>query len=253
MFQVRVDQFEGPLDLLLFFIQRDELDIYDIPIASIADEFLEYVRVLEQIDLDGVGDFLYMAAILINIKARVLLPSQEVDEEGDPIDPRTELVTRLLEYVRYKEAAEQLTTQLEARAQIFTRGDASSPAINAATGLEAVRQGSVFDLISALKRVLSTATDEPEHQIEGESYSIEEQQTFIVSELKIHRRQSFVQLVKRRSKAFIITTFLAVLELARNGVLEIAIMGEAEDFELIASQPIEEPADTVIVGETEKQ
>ena len=253
MFQVRVDQFEGPLDLLLFFIQRDELDIYDIPIASIADEFLEYVRVLEQIDLDGVGDFLYMAAILINIKARVLLPSQEVDAEGEPVDPRTELVTRLLEYVRYKEAAEQLTTQLDLRAQLFTRGDASAPSINISTGLEAVKQGSVFDLISALKRVLSTADDEPEHHIEGESYSIEEQQSYIVAQLKLHGRQSFVRLVERRSKAFIITTFLAVLELSRNGVVEIRVMGEAEDFELVPIQSTELDTDSVEVSKTEIQ
>src|SRR5690606_7366513 len=100
-------------DLLLFFIQRDELDVHDIPVASIADEYLSYVRVMEQIDLDGVGDFLYLAAMLIQIKARLLLPTTEVDEDGEPIDPRAELVERLLEYIRYKEAAADLGTRLE--------------------------------------------------------------------------------------------------------------------------------------------
>lgn len=247
MFQVHVDQFEGPLDLLLFFIQRDELDIYDIPIADIADEFLDYVRVLEQIDLDGVGDFLYMAAILINIKARMLLPSTEVDEEGEPIDPRTELVTRLLEYVRYKEAAEQLKEQLSQRSELFTRGEASAPGIELGKGLDSIKQGSVFDLISALKRVLSTAEEEPLHDVENESYTIEEQQSYVLSRIN-EGPVSFVKMVSRRSKAFIITTFLAVLELARSGSVEIKIVGDALDFELeatgIPADPEEATSDT---------
>ena len=111
MYRIRLQEFEGPLDLLLFFIQRDELDIYDIPIAQITDEFLGYVRLIEEIDLDGVADFIYMAALLIHIKARMLLPRPDLDEEGEPIDPRQELVERLLEYVRYKEAAEELAVQ----------------------------------------------------------------------------------------------------------------------------------------------
>src|SRR5690625_568104 len=109
MYRVHIEDFEGPLDLLLFFIRRDELDIFNIPIARSADEYLSYVRVLEQVDLDAVGEFLYMAAMLINIKARMLLPTPELDEEGEPIDPRRELVERLLEYVRFKEASQRLT------------------------------------------------------------------------------------------------------------------------------------------------
>lgn len=241
MFQVHVDQFEGPLDLLLFFIQRDELDIYDIPIANIADEFLDYVRVLEQIDLDGVGDFLYMAAILINIKARMLLPTTEVDEEGEPVDPRTELVTRLLEYVRYKEAAEHLKEQLSQRSEMFTRGEASAPGIEIGQGLDSIKQGSVFDLISALKRVLSTAEEETLHDVENESYTIEEQQAFIIERIKGNGSVSFVKMVSRRSKAFIITTFLAVLELARSGSVAIKIVGDALDFELVAQEVKPEP------------
>ncbi len=255
MFQVNVDQFEGPLDLLLFFIQRDELDIYDIPIANIADEFLDYVRVLEQIDLDGVGDFLYMAAILINIKARMLLPVTEVDDEGEPVDPRTELVTRLLEYVRYKEAAEQLSEQMAERSDIFTRGEASAPGIEIGQGLDSIKQGSVFDLISALKRVLSTVEEETQHEIENESYTIEEQQEFIVQRLAAGHPVSFVQMVRSRSKAFIITTFLAVLELARGGSVVITIVGDALDFELQYHEESahDKPADVEILDQADAQ
>ena len=122
MYRIKLNQFEGPLDLLLFFIRRDELDIYEIPISSIADEFLEYVRLLQEVDLDVAGDFVYFAAVLVNVKARMLLPSPEVNEDGDPIDPRQELVDRLLEYVRFKEASAELHVLADRRAEQFTRG-----------------------------------------------------------------------------------------------------------------------------------
>ncbi len=232
MYRVQLDQFQGPLDLLLFFIQRDELDIYDIPIAQIADEFLDYVRVLEQIDLDGVGDFLYMAAVLINIKARMLLPSPEVDEEGEPIDPRTELVERLLEYVRFKEAAAGLSGQFERRMDLFTRGEASGEDAFRVDAPPVVEDASIFDLISALRRVLTEAEDDPQHEIETEVYTIDLQRDYIREQLQGDLRRSFVELVARRSKAFIVTTFLAVLEMARIGEIVISMAGGADDFYL---------------------
>jgi segregation and condensation protein A len=232
MYRVRLDQFQGPLDLLLFFIQRDELDIYDIPIAQIADEFLEYVRVLEEIDLDGVGDFLYMAAVLINIKARMLLPSQEVDEEGEPIDPRAELVERLLEYVRFKEAASGLSDQYDRRQELFTRGEASGESAFRVDAPPVVEDASIFDLISALRRVLTEAEEEAQHEIEVETYTIELQREYIEGRLTTEGRCSFVDLVTKRSKSFIVTTFLAVLEMARLGEILLTLAGGADDFYL---------------------
>lgn len=230
MYRIRLQQFEGPLDLLLFFIRRDELDIYDIPIADIADEFLQYVRYLDEIDLDGAGDFLYMASVLINIKARMLLPSQDVDEEGEPIDPRKELMERLLEYVRFKEASEKLSVQLDQRAEHFTRGRASGAEEPGKTVSEDLVDATVFDLISALKRVLAQAPDEPLHHIESEEYSVEDQQDFLRETLECGDRSSFMNLVTGRTKSFIISTFLAVLELARVGELDIFIGGDPDDF-----------------------
>ncbi len=232
MYRVRLDQFEGPLDLLLFFIQRDELDIYDIPIAQIADEFLDYVRVLEEIDLDGVGDFLYMAAVLINIKARMLLPTSEVDDEGEPIDPRAELVERLLEYVRFKEAASGLSEQFELRADLFTRGEASGETAFKVDAPPVVEEASIFDLIAALRRILTEAGEEARHEIEAETYSIEDQRDYVREHLTVASRQSFVDLVSGRSKRFIVTTFLAILEMARLGELVISVVGGADDFYL---------------------
>jgi segregation and condensation protein A len=228
-YRVSLDQFEGPLDLLLFFIQRDELDIHDIPVARIADEFLEYVRILEQVDLDGAADFMYMAALLINIKARMLLPSTEVDEDGEPVDPRAELVERLVEYVRYREAAVALAEQFDRRSELFTKGDASHQPEpeREETSLESA---SVFDLISALRRVLTEADDASAHEVAAEEYSIEQQANFVRTMLGGAEPVSFVTLVRGRSKPFIITTFLAILEMARQGHLAVKVTATAEDF-----------------------
>jgi len=230
MYKVRLQQFEGPLDLLLFFLRRDELDIHDIPIASIADEFLEYVKYMEEVDLDGVGDFLYMAAVLISIKAKMLLPSQEMDDEGDPIDPRQELVERLLEYIRFKEATETLVQKYEERSLHFNRGAASSVDPDLKKGQEDLVEATVFDLMLALKRVLTSAPDEIYHEIETESYTLQDQRTFLKSELKIGERRSFVELATGHSKPFIITTFLSILEMARLQEIDIFIANEPNDF-----------------------
>lgn len=253
MYRISLQDFEGPLDLLLFFIRRDELDIFNIPIAQIADEYLEYVRVLENIDLDSVGDFLYMAALLINIKARMLLPKQDLDEEGEPIDPRKELVERLLEYVRYKEASANLSELHEDRSERFTRGRASSEREHWEDRAEVSYDVSVFDLISALKRILTEAPEEPEHAVAREEYHVEEQQEFILALLEEHKKVSFSSTVGRRSKAFIITTFLAVLELARQQRVWLLLPDEEPvDFYLEEREPPEAddeaPAENGIIG-----
>ncbi len=232
MYRVQLQQFEGPMDLLLFFIRRDEIDIYDIPIAQIADEYLAYVRLLEQVDLDGVGDFIYMAALLINIKARMLLPSQEVDEEGEPIDPRQELVERLLEYVRFKEAASRLEARHARRAEHFTRGAASSERDTLEDDHEPEVADSLYDLIAVLGDLLraSPADEEPVHEVEAHRYSVEEQQRYVFERLDTGVPAAFSELVRARTKAFVIATFLAVLELARQGHLRILLDASHRDF-----------------------
>lgn len=231
MYQINLKDFEGPLDLLLFFIRRDELDIFDIPVARIADEYLEHVRLLEEIDLDSAGEFLYMAAVLIGIKARMLLPGQEVDEDGEPVDPRRELVERLLEYVRYKEASEHLLALESERAERFTRDHVVSerdaweekPDLNA----------SVFDLVSALKRILAEAPEETLHGVAREEYSIEEQRAFLLDRLARDKNLSFAALVENRPRSFIVATFLGVLELVQAQQVHVHIAeGNPIDFYL---------------------
>jgi segregation and condensation protein A len=232
MYRVELQQFEGPMDLLLFFIKRDEIDVYDIPIARIADEYLAYVRVLEEIDLDGVGDFIYMAALLINIKARMLLPSTETDEEGEEVDPRRELVERLLEYVRFKEAADQLSTRRERRREHFTRGDAAAHREEVEEEHDVAVDASVYDLVEALGEMLQEEEEEPDptHEVEPIEHSIEDQQRYVLDRLERDPEVSFRQLVEAQSKGFVIATFLAVLELARQHYLRLQLTETRTDF-----------------------
>ena len=228
------------MDLLLFFIKRDEIDIYDIPIAQIADEYLAYVRLLEEIDLDGVGEFIYMAALLINIKARMLLPSSEVDEEGEPIDPRQELVERLMEYVRFKEAAEQLEAHHRQRAHLYTRGDAAAEQAEIEARHEAEISNSVYDLVQAVGRLLEEAEppSEPAHEVEPLEYTIDEQRRYVLDRVQGEDPVAFSALVADRSKAFIIATFLAVLEMARQRYVRILLREQQlNDFCLAPGEP----------------
>ena len=230
MYRIRLQQFEGPLDLLLFFIRRDELDIYDIPIAGITGEFLNYVRYLEEIDLDGVGDFLYMAAVLINIKTRMLLPSQEKDEKGEPLDPRRELVERLLEYIQFKEASEELVVKMDRRSEQYTRGRASGADAFGKPLADELIDATVFDLVTALRRVLTQAPEEALHEVMTEEYSVEDQQDYLRETLRVGDKSSFFTLASGKSRTFIIVTFLAVLELARMGEINIFLGSAPDDF-----------------------
>ena len=238
MYRVQLDLFEGPLDLLLFFVRRDELDIYDIPVARIADEYLEAVRTLEALDLDAAADFIYTAALLIQIKTRMLMPRPELDADGEPVDPRQELVDRLIEYVRYKEAAGLLAGRFEARQLLFPRGQAASERERFAEPAETTFRASLFDLVSALNGVLAraNAAAPPLHTIEREAYAIDEQRTYVLERLA-QGAASFVALVADKSRAFIITTFLAVLDLAQRQAISLTFGLSPEDFGLALTDP----------------
>ncbi len=229
-YRVQLQDFEGPLDLLLFFIQRDELDIHDIPIAKIADEFLEYVRLLKEVDLDKAGDFIYMAALLINLKARMLFPVQETGEEDEFQDPRRELVDRLLEYVRYKEASTKLMNMHELRSEHFTRGLEVLPGTEQFYEAEPVLRVSVFDLVSSISRLLSKPSEEPLHTVSRFMYSVEEQQVYILKEVCSKGRTAFHELMRGFSKEFVIVSFLAVLELVRRSKLKLFVHSGHELF-----------------------
>lgn len=233
MYRVQLDHFEGPLDLLLFFVRRDELDVHDIPVARIADEYLEVVRTLEHVDLDAAADFVYTAALLIQIKARMLLPRPDLDEDGEPVDPRKELVDRLLEYVRYKEAAGHLEGRFEARRQLYTRGEASAEHDRLAPPPEVTVRATVFDLVKALGTALDRVATAPPvvHAAERETFAVDVQRAWVLERVG-RGGASFQDLVAHRSKAFVITTFLAVLDLAQRQAVRLVFGLSPEDFAL---------------------
>ncbi|MEY2720090.1 MAG: Segregation and condensation protein [Bacteroidota bacterium] len=219
MYSVRLENFEGPLDLLLFFIKRDELDIYDIPIASITQEFLEYVKVLELLDLELAGEFIVMASMLVQIKAQMLLPREEKDGQLpgtiDEDDPRAELVRRLLEYKRYKEATDSLSISAENQKYVLYRQIFEAEEIHAAQS-DSYRNATLFDLLKALKRAIEKAPEKAEpHVVTRFPITVEEKSDEIMHVLKTKPAARFFELVSGLTKMHIVVTFLALLELAK--------------------------------------
>ena len=180
MYKIKLDQFEGPLDLLLFFIKRDELNIYDIPISRITREFLEYVNLIKLLDLEVAGDFILMASTLMHIKVRMLLP-REVDEKGEEIDPRADLIKALLEYKKYKEVAEDLTFFESNQRKISFRGDFSDDPKEAPPEYEILLKNiSIYDLAKAFKKAIEGIKPEVVHEIKKINISIDEQIQYIL-------------------------------------------------------------------------
>lgn len=219
MYSVRLENFEGPLDLLLFFIKRDELDIYDIPIASITQEFLEYVKVLELLDLELAGEFIVMASMLVQIKAQMLLPREEkhgvLPGTIDDDDPRAELVRRLLEYKRYREASDSLTISAENQKYVLYRQVFEAEEIHASES-GTYRNATLFDLLKALKRAIEKAPEKAEpHVVTRFPITVEEKSEEIIHILKTKSAARFFELVSGLAKMHIVVTFLALLELAK--------------------------------------
>ena len=220
-FTIKLPVFEGPFDLLLFFIERDELDIYNIPIAQITDDFLIYIRDLEAMNIDLASEFIVVAATLMRIKAKMLLPRKQIDDDGNEIDPRAELVDRLLEYKRYKDVLEDLRRMEEVRAFMNPRGYAevelkqlSEQAI-ADGGYESV---SLYRLLRVFERLMARMDEEKKtklvHTVYNYNYSIQGQREYLQTVVKKGEQADFEQIFSQLENRFhAIVTFLALLEL----------------------------------------
>ena len=211
--EIRLEIFEGPLDLLLHLIKKNEVNIADIPIATITEQYLATLELMQSLNLDVAGEFLVMAATLIHIKSRMLLPAEaeeaEEDEEGDS---REELIRRLLEYQRFKEAAQDLERQEILRRDVFIRPSANPE------GVEPIEfEGlSLFDLISALRHVLEQLPGAEVHDVTLERVSVRERMSLLLDDLHRRGKVIFESLFeKATSRIEIIVTFLAMLELVR--------------------------------------
>jgi len=235
LYKINLPKFEGPLDLLLFFIKRDELDIYDIPISQITSEFIEYVKLIEKLDLEIAGDFILMASTLMQIKARMLLP-KEVDEKGTEIDPRAELVAALLEYKRFKEMSDEFSYFEANQRKVNFRGNFELDPKEKTENVEMLLKNiSVYDLMKAFKKAIEEKPKEPIHEIVRENFTIEEQADFILDSLIFKSSLTFVELVKTlHDKIQMIVTFIAILELVRSGKIGLRESQNFNDFEIVS-------------------
>jgi len=245
-YTIKLPQFEGPFDLLLFFIERDELDIHNIPIARITDDFLEYIRQMDALNIDLASEFILVAATLMRIKARMLLPRKPVDADGNEIDPREELVAKLLEYKRYKEVLDDMRLMEEQRSQKFKKGHTSSELKKIAekalvdAELESV---TLFKLLRAFEKVMEQFADRQTitHTIVRFDYTIQDQQLYLFSKIQPGTRTAFGDIFRSlENRIHAIITFLALLEMLNDQVFHL-IQGEgANNFWLTRAEPAEE-------------
>jgi len=214
--RIHLPVFEGPLDLLLFLIKREKIDIHDIPIAPITRQYMEYLDLMRELNLDVAGEFMVMAATLIHIKSKMLVPIEPTEAEGEEeyVDPREELVRRLLEFQRYKDAAGVLHQQAQIRAAQWTRPQTVLPRFDDA-GEEMLEAG-LYDLIAAFKELLDRRRTLLAHEVEAEGPPVEQRMDELLAMIREGESLEFLELfASLQTKAEMITTFLALLELIR--------------------------------------
>jgi segregation and condensation protein A len=231
-YKVKLTDFEGPLDLLLFFIKRDELDIYDIPISKITNDFLEYLHLMATLDLEVAGDFIVMAATLMQIKVRMLLP-KEIGPDGEEEDPRAELVRRLIEYKRYKEMSVEFSKIEDEQRKVYWRKffSADPTAVVEEEEQDILKDVTLFNLIAAYKKALDLMPKKVVHEVQLVNVTIEEQMSFTLDYLRMNKEATLLQLVGHMTeKMRIIVTVIAILEMAKNKAVSISPMEGVEDI-----------------------
>lgn len=210
-YQVDLDVFSGPLDLLLYLIRKEEVDIYDIPIARITNQYLKYIELMSTLNLEVAGEFILMAATLIRIKTRLLLPHDP--DLPDEEDPRVELIQALMEYRRYKEAGEVLRERALIEEQNFVPPNPVGK-IQGRVDLEPVT--TLYDLLTAFHDVLKTRTEEPVHEVTQTEIRVEDRMRLVIQALRREEYASFARFfADSRRRLVAVVTFIALLELAR--------------------------------------
>ncbi|MEW6322078.1 MAG: segregation/condensation protein A [Acidobacteriota bacterium] len=249
--RIKLQTFEGPLDLLLHLIKKNEVNIADIPIALITEQYLEYLDLMQELNLDVAGEFLVMAATLIHIKSRMLLPRPPALEEGaDEEDPRDALVRRLLEHQRFKAAAELLHERQTLRAAQWTRPDSTIEAI-AGDAYEPELEADLFGLLEAFRKVLERARERPPLPLPPEQISIEARIEQLLERLSETEACGFEDLFEDvASRADMIVTFLALLEMIRLKLVRVFQSGQLNPIRIYrrarpkdAPHPIHDPED----------
>jgi segregation and condensation protein A len=221
-YAVKLPVFEGPLDLLLHLIRQNEVEIADIPIAQVSAQYLKYLQLMQELDLDVAGEYLVMAATLALIKSRMLLPSEGEEEESEGLDPRAELIMRLLEYERYKEVAESLSKRRLLGRDVYP---AQSLGLDPVPDGEREIEVGLFELIDAFRLVLENASSGEVHEVETETISVRDRMMYVMERLAASDSIEFNAIFETHdavpSKPLIIATFLGILELARLAALHV--------------------------------
>lgn len=255
-YKVTLDVFEGPLDLLLYLIRREELDIYDIPIEHITKEYMGFIEDARRLNLDIAGEFIVMAATLMVIKSRMLLPvSRRMSEDGgdeDWVDPRLDLVRQLIEYKKFKDAAIRLETMEAMRALSFDYGG-GRPKFEktAADAKSAIANLDIYDLLTAFREVLARATEMPQEELKGIRFSVPDTMDSVLERTRREGQVSFLTLFdpENSPKGQIIVTFLAILELLRQHRVIVYQNAAFHEITIVASKdepedkPLERPDD----------
>ena len=229
-FEIKLPLFEGPFDLMLFFIERDELDIYDIPISKITRDFLDYIHQLKKLEIEVASEFILFAATLMKIKSKMLLPRPELNAEGEEIDPREELIRHLLEYKKYKSVIGELAEMEGQQMSKFARGNVlvELKQLTPADQVDAELQDlDLYRLLTVYQKVLAKyahRSDETKHTVIQYPYTIEQQKTLVLDQLNEKPRIPFSDFIQfKPDKIFVIYTFLAILELLQLALVTIKI------------------------------
>ncbi len=216
-YEIKLDIFEGPLDLLLYLIRKNEIDIYNIPIALITEQYLEYLDMMRSLNLDLAGEYLVLAATLIHIKSRLLLPPDENEEEGgEGQDPRAELVQQLLEYQAFKEAALNLDARPLLDRDVFSRGLPAEDPAEAVEEDDAIIEVGVFELVQAFRSIIAGLDTSDDMVIDTERMSLTDRINEIMERLSEKKQVTFNELLgERMDRRRVVYTFLAILELMK--------------------------------------
>lgn len=251
-YQIKLAQFEGPFDLLLFFIERDELDIYNIPISKITKDFLEFIHQQEKVNIELSSEFILFVSTLMRIKAKMLLPRKELDAEGNEIDPRQELIDKILEYKKYKEAAAQMAEMEALRMLIMKRGNLQKELLQvgeeASEGTE-IQTVTLYRLMKAFEKVIKRMNErqnKPVHTVVNYNYTMEESRVFMLNMVEQQKSVSFEKVFEIcENRIHAIFLFLSMLELVQQNYMMI-LSGEGRNNFIIEwneNREVENPAE----------
>lgn len=229
-FEIKLPQFEGPFDLLLFFIERDELDIHDIQISKITADFLGYIHQMQALNVEVASEFILVAATLMRIKAKMLLPRPDVDEQGNEIDPRMDLIQRLIEYKRYKGVLQEFAQLEDERMKQEKRGNIVRELTDLSKNMpagEELEQLDLYKLLLVYEKVMKRFENENldvKHTVVQYAYTIEEQKETIMGMLAVVGRVTFEEvLMQAKDRVHLVYSFLSILELLQQQLLTISV------------------------------